>query len=186
MRPLLAAAALSLCAPLLAQSPTASFAIFSPEQVASNTARGKKVFADVETLGKGLQEKINARIEELKKLDGQLKSPGLSEEGRAKIQRDLQDGEISLKRMQEDAQQEFNKTQQKAMKVFMEEIEPIVKEVQKEWKLQVVFAYQPGMLAAADDTWLLSFTNEVAKRYEAKGPAAAAPKAPAKPAAPKK
>jgi outer membrane protein len=182
MRRFLTAAALVLSLPVLAQD-APRFAIFSPEQVAQNTIRGKKIFADVETLGKSLKERLDVKVEELKKLDQQLKSPGLSDEGRARIQRDLQDGEISLKRQQEDAQQDFNKAQQKAMKAFMEEVEPIVKELAKEQKLQVVFSYQPGMLAFAEEVWLLSFTNEVAKRLDAKSGAPAP--APAKPAAPK-
>ena len=187
MRRFLAATALVLSLPVLAQD-APRFAIFSAEQVAQNTGRGKKIFAEVETLGKSLQERLGVKIEELKKLDQQLKSPGLSDEGRARIQRDLQDGEISLKRSQEDAQQDFNKAQQKAMKAFMEEVDPIVKDLAKEMKLQAVFAYQPGMLAYAEEGWLLTFTNEVAKRLDAKtgdkAPAAKpAEKAPAKPAA---
>jgi len=181
MRRLLTATALFLSLPVLAQE-APRFAIFSPEQVAQNTVRGKKIFVEVEVLGKSLQERLNGKIEEMKKLDQQLKSPGLSDEGRARIQRDLQDGEISLKRQQEDAQQDFNKAQQKAMKVFMEEVEPLVKELAKEQKLQVVFAYQPGMLAYAEEGWLLGFTNEVAKRFEAKSGAPAPAPAPAKPA----
>lgn len=192
MRRFLTAIALVLGLPVLAQD-APRFAIFSAEQVAQNTVRGKKIFADVEVLGKSLQERLGGKIEELKKLDQQLKSPGLSDEGRARIQRDLQDGEISLKRQQEDAQQDFNKAQQKAMKAFMEEVEPLVKDLAKELKLQAVFSYQPGMLAYAEEGWLMTFTSEISKRLDAKsGAAAAAPaaakpaeKAPAKPAAPK-
>lgn len=185
MRRFLTATALMLALPVLAQD-APRFAIFSADQVAQNTARGKKIFADVEALGKSLQERLGGKIEELKKLDQQLKSPGLSDEGRARIQRDLQDGEISLKRQQEDAQQDFNKAQQKAMKVFMEEVEPLVRDLAKEQKLQVVFAYQPGMLAFAEEGWLMTFTAEISKRLDAKAGAPApkpAEKAPAKPAA---
>ena len=186
MRRTLAALTLVLGLPVLAQEPT-KFAIFSAEQVAGNTNRGKKIFAELETLGKSLQEKINTRVEELKKLDNQLKSPGLSDEGRAKLQRELQDGDLGLKRLQEDSQQEFQAAQRKAMKTFMDEVEPVIKEVAKEMKLQVVLSYQPGLLAWADDAWLSGFTSEVAKRFEARGGSAPAakPAAPgAKPAAP--
>jgi len=200
MRRLLTAAATLAFALSATAQDAQRFAIFAPQQVAGNTVRGKKIFAELETLGKGLQEKISAKVEELKKLDQQLKSPGLTDEGRARIQRELQDGDLGLKRLQEDSQQEFNKTQQKAMKVFMEEIEPIVKEVAKEMKLQAVFTYQEGMLAWADDAWLGTFTTEVAKRFEARAgaaapagtaapapkPAAPAAKPAAKPAAPAK
>lgn len=182
MRRHLAAIALVLGLPVLAQD-APKFAIFSAEQVAGNTNRGKKIFAELETLGKTLQDKINVRVEELKKLDNQLKSPGLSDEGRAKLQRELQDGDLGLKRLQEDSQQEFQTAQRKAMKTFMDEVEPVIKEVAKEMKLQVVLSYQPGLLAWAEDAWLAGFTSEVAKRFEARGGAASAAPA-AKPAAP--
>lgn len=183
MRRTLAALALVLALPVLGQDAAPRFAIFSADSVAGNTARGKKMFAELESLGKTLQERINARLEELKKIDQQLKSPGLSDEGRAKLQRELQDGELGLKRLQEDSQQEFEKSKQKVMKTFMDEIEPVVREVAKEMKLQVVFAYQPGLLAWAEDAWLTSFTSEVSKRFEARGGTAAPAQAP-KPAAP--
>jgi Skp family chaperone for outer membrane proteins len=182
MRRILAALAVVLALPVLAQD-APRIAIFSPDQVAGNTKRGKQIFTDLEALGKTLQERINVKVEELKKVDQQLKSPGLSEEGRAKLQRELQDGDLALKRIQEDSQQEFEKTKQKAMKTFMEEVEPIIKDVAREMKLHAVLTYQPGMLAWADDSWLNTFTTEVAKRFDER--AAAKPGAPAaKPAAP--
>lgn len=181
MRRLFAALALVLAVPVLAQD-APRIAIFSPDQVAGNTKRGKQIFADLEGLGKTLQERINVKVEELKKLDQQLKSAGLSDEGRAKLQRELQDGDLGLKRIQEDSQQEFEKSKQKAMKTFMEEVEPIIKEVAKEMKLQAVLTYQPGMLAWADDSWLSTFTTEVAKRFDERAGTKSA--TPAKPAAP--
>lgn len=184
MRRTLAALALVLSLPVLAQDAAPRFAIFSADSVAGGTARGKKMFSELEALGKTLQERISARVEELKKVDQQLKSPGLSDEGRAKLQRELQDGDLGLKRLQEDSQQEFEKAKSKVMKTFMDEVEPVVKEVAKEMKLQVVLAYQPGLLAWAEDAWLTSFTNEVSKRFEARGGAPAAAPAP-KSAAPK-
>ena len=180
MRRFLAPLAVVLSLPVLAQDVAPRFAIFSAEQVAGNTTRGKKIFADLETLGKSLQDRINVKVDELKKVDQQIKSPGLSDEGRAKLQRELQDGDLALKRIQEDSQQEFEKTKQKAMKTFMEEVEPIIKEVAKEQKLQVVLSYQPGMLAWAEEAWLSGFTSEVAKRFDSRAAAGPAPK----PAAP--
>lgn len=181
MRRFLAAIALTLAVPVLAQD-APRIAIFSPDQVAGNTKRGKQIFTDLEALGKTLQERINVKVEELKKLDQQLKSAGLSDEGRAKLQRELQDGDLGLKRIQEDSQQEFEKSKQKAMKTFMEEVEPIIKEVAKEMKLHAVLTYQPGMLAWADDAWLTTFTAEVSKRFDERAGTKSA--APAKPAAP--
>lgn len=191
MRRLMIAAAAVAALPVLAQdAATARFAIFAPDEVIRTSARGKKLFTEVEAKGKELQERLKARADELQAKEQQLKSSSLSDEGRSRLQRELQDGELQLRRMQEDSQKEFAKVQEKVMKVFQEEVGPIVKQVSDEWKLQMLFQYSrdtAGFLLPMDDRWATAFTLEVVKRYDAKFPEsapAAAPKpAAAKPAA---
>lgn len=176
------ALAASIAAPAFTQeSPRLAF--FVMEHVVQTSVRAKKVFAEMEVKGKQLQERIQTRGEELKRIAKQLESPSLAEEGRAKLQRELQDGELALKRMQEDSQLEFNKVRDQAFGTFQKEIDPVIRETAKDMKLQVVLNYQPGMLAYGDEAWMLGFSTEVAKRYDAKyeggAPAAAKPAAPA-------
>lgn len=186
MRRLILAAAFAAM-PMLAQDvATARLAIFSPDQVIQTSARGKRLFTEVEAKGKELQERLKARADELQSKEQQLKSTSLSEEGRAKLQRELQDGELQIRRMQEDSQKEFNKTQEKVMGAFQAEVGPIVKQLSEEWKLQLLFQYgreSAGFLLPIDEKWATAFTTEVIKRYDAKFPEGAAKPA-AKPAAP--
>ncbi len=193
MRRILALAAITTLAsaPMLAQEAAPRFAIFAPDQLFKTSARAKKVVEQLDGIGKGLQEKLLAKQKELEKMAEQLKSPGLSDEGRAKLQRDLQDGEVAFKRAQEDSQKEFNKESDKIYGQFQTEVGPIVEEVSRERKLQVVFQYtrqNAGMFAFTDEKWAIEFTDEIAKRYDTKfAGQSAAPKsdAPAaKPAAP--
>ena len=202
MRRILALAAITTLAsaPMLAQEAAPRFAIFAPDQLFKTSARAKKVVEQLDGIGKGLQEKLLAKQKELEKMAEQLKSPGLSDEGRAKLQRDLQDGEVAFKRAQEDSQKEFNKESDKIYGQFQTEVGPIVEEVSRERKLQVVFQYtrqNAGMFAFTDEKWAVDFTNEIARRYDAKfegqsaapnpiAPKPMAPKPAAKPAAPKK
>ena len=186
--------------PVLAQeAPAPRFAIFAPDQLFKTSARAKKVVEQLDSIGKGLQAKLLEKQKELEKMAEQLKSPGLSDEGRAKLQRDLQDGEVAFKRAQEDSQKEFNKESDKIYGQFQTEVGPIVEELSKERKLQVVFQYtrqNAGMFAFTDEKWAIEFTEEIAKRYDAKyegvaaapgSKPAAAPAAPvAKPAPAKK
>ncbi len=182
--------------PLLAQDAAPRFAIFAPDQLFKTSARAKKVVGQLDGLGKGLQEKLEAKQKELEKMAEQVKSPGLSDEGRAKLQRELQDGDLAFKRAQEDSQKDFNKESEKIYGQFQTEVGPIVEEVAREQKLNVVFQYtrqNAGMFAFTDEKWAIGFTDEVAKRYDAKfeGVAAAPGSKPAvkpvtKPAAPKK
>ena len=186
--------------PMAAQDVAPRFAIFAPDQLFKTSARAKKVIDQLDGIGKGLQGKLEIKQKELEKMTEQVKSPGLSEEGRAKLQRELQDGDLAFKRMQEDSQKEFNKESEKIYGQFQSEVGPIVEEVSKERKLQVVFQYtrqNAGMFAFTDEKWAVDFTNEIAKRYDAKfegqsaapnptAPKPMAPKPAAKPAAPKK
>ena len=180
MRRFLSALTLVAALPLVAQD-SPRFAVFSPDQLREISVRAKKVFAEAEALQKNLESQEKARVEELQKLDQQLKSPSLSDEGRAKLQRELQDNETTYKRWVEDSQKTLRAAGQKAIGAFQTEVGPIVQEVAKEMKLQAVFQLQQGLLAYADETWIVTFTTEVAKRYDAKfesGAAAAAPAAP--------
>ena len=172
------------------------FAVFVPDQIIQKTVRGRQLFAELEVTKGKLEEKLKAKNDEGAKLQAQLQSPSLSDGGKEQIQKQLRDLEYEFKKMQEDSQQEFQKTQQKVFGQFQQEVGPIVEAVAKEQKLQAVFQYQQGLLAYAEEGWMLVFTNEVAKRYDEKfqtpGAEKAAAKpapakaAPAKPAAPKK
>jgi Skp family chaperone for outer membrane proteins len=188
MRRLILAAAFAAM-PMLAQDvATARLAIFAPDQVIQTSARGKKLFAEVEAKGKELQERIKAKADELQAKEQQLKSTSLSDEGRDRLKRELQDGELLIRRMQEDSQKEFNKTQEKVMGAFQAEVGPIVKQLSEEWKLQLLFQYgreSAGFLLPVDDKWATAFTAEIVKRYDAKFPEGAAKPAGAKPTAAK-
>jgi Skp family chaperone for outer membrane proteins len=186
MRRLIAAAAL-VAAPLMAQDvANARIAIFAPDQVIQASARGKKLFTEVEAKGKELQERLKTRADQLQAKEQQLKSTSLSEEGRAKLQRELQDGELEIRRMQEDSQKEFAKTQEKVMGAFQAEVGPIVKQLSEEWKLQMLFQYgreSAAFMLPIDEKWAMAFTSEVIKRYDAKFPEGAPMTKPAAPAA---
>lgn len=187
MRRLLAILALAATLPAVAQESITRFGVFAPQRVIETSVRAKKVFAELEVLNKTLTEKVKAKAEELQKLEQQIKSPALSEEGRAKLQREFQDGELAFKRLQEDSQAEFQKAEQKATGQFNQEIGPILMELAKEQKLQMLFQWNPQIMIPVDGAAVSAFSDELAKRYDKKyegGAPAAAPKAaPAKPAA---
>ena len=189
MRRLLAILALAATLPAVAQDSITRFGVFAPQRVIETSVRAKKVFAELEVLNKTLTEKVKAKAEELQKLEQQIKSPALSEEGRAKLQRELQDGELGFKRLQEDSQAEFQKAEQKATGQFNQEIGPILMELAKEQKLQMLFQWNPQIMIPVDGAAVSAFSDELAKRYDKKfesgapAPAATPKAAPAKPAA---
>ena len=91
--------------------------------------------------------------------------------------------------MQEDSQQEYQRVERKVGEAITKLAAPIVEQLAKEQKLQLVLSDQAiGILSWGDADWMKAFTAEVSKRLDAAEgtPAAAAPKpASPKPAAPK-
>lgn len=158
----------ALVLPLSAQEALTRFAVFAPERVIESSVRAKKVFAELEVMNKTLNEKLKGKAEEMQKLEQQIKSPSLTEEGRAKLQRDLQDGELAFKRLREDAEAEFQKVQGKAMGQFNQEIGPILMELAKEQKLQMLFQYNQQLMIPVDTATVTAFSDELAKRYDKK------------------
>ena len=155
------------------------FAVFNPAYLAENTAQGKRVFAEAQTLGKRLTDTIKAKVDELQKMEQQMRSSSISEEGRSKIARELEDGRIAFNRMQEDSREQFQRVEQAAMQQFQTEIAPIVEAVAKEQKLHFIMQVSEAIVWA-DPAWINKFTEEVAKRYDAAYPGGAP--APATPA----
>jgi len=187
MRRFILCLAVAAAIPVIAQEPITRFGVFAPQRVIESSVRAKKVFAELEVLNKTLTEKVKAKADEMQKMEQQIKSPAMSEEGRAKLQREFQDGELSFKRLQEDSQAEFQKSEQKAMGQFNQEIGPIVMELAKELKLQMLFQWNQNIMIPVDPAAVTAFSDELAKRYDKKfesGTPAAAPEKPApKPAA---
>jgi Skp family chaperone for outer membrane proteins len=156
------------------------FAFFDYRYLVENTAQGKRVFAEAQTLSKRLEDQLKVKFEELQRMEQQLRSSSLSEDGRNKISREFEDGKVAYQRMQEDSQAQYQRVLATASQQFETEIGPIIEVLAKERKLHCVFQLQNGLVAWADKDWVVSFTEEVGKRYDAAFPGGvAANKAPA-------
>jgi Skp family chaperone for outer membrane proteins len=188
MKRMLIALLLVLTIPLAAQdavkqeAPT-RFAFFTLGLLVDKSTKAKKVFTELETLQKSLNETLKVKAEEGQKLQQQLQGASLSEQGRDDVKKKLRDLEVDYKRLQDDSQEKFVKVQQKVMGEIYQMAGPIISELAKEQKLQVVLSgesAQAGQLIQwADEKWIQEFTAEVAKRLDASTVAVV----PAKPAA---
>lgn len=162
------------CAILAQDQELPRFAFFSSDYLIQNTAQGKRVFAGAETLGKRLQDALDAKRDELNRINQQLQSSSISEEGRNRLNRELEDGRVAFQRMIEDSREQMQKENDAAFQQLEKEIMPIIEALAKERKLQCVFQFQPGLIAWADQTWLMEFTEELCKRYDAAFPSGTA------------
>ena len=191
LAPSLAALCLSaaLTTPVVAQE-APRFAFFSINQLVRSSKKAGAIFSELEITGKNLQEKLQAKGQELQTMQQQLSSPSLDPDKKEALAKKLRDVEFEAKKMQEDSQQEYQRVEKKVGEAITKLAAPIVEAMAKEQKLNVVLSDQAlQILSWGDEAWLKGFTTEVAKRLDASEPAAAAKPAAApaaaKPAAPK-
>ena len=176
-RPLLAIALFAaFSAPVIAQQAAAQpiidkFAVLVPERVIDQSGHCRKLFAPLKVEGESWQEKLQAKAAEGQQLQKQLQATGLSDEGKEKLEKQLRDLQYDFKKMQEDAQSSVDKAKQKAGAQFNQDVAPILEQLAKEKGLQAVIQYNPGLFAYLDEQAALSFSDEVAKRVDAKFPA---------------
>jgi Skp family chaperone for outer membrane proteins len=180
--PALAALCLTatLAVPAMAQE-APRFAFFSINQLVRSSKKAGAIFSELEITGKNLQEKLKAKGEELQTLQQQLNSPSLDPDKKEALAKRLRDVEFEAKKMQEDSQGEYQRVEKKVGEAITKLAAPIVQELAKEQKLQLVLSDQAvQILSWADETWMKGFTAEVAKRLDE---GQSAPAAPAKPTA---
>ena len=186
LAPSVAALCLSaaLAAPAVAQD-APRFAFFSINQLVRSSKKAGAIFSELEITGKNLQEKLQAKGQELQTLQQQLNSPSIDPEKKEALAKKFRDLEFEAKKTQEDSQAEYQRVEKKVGEAISKLAGPIVEQLAKEQKIQMVFSDQSvQMLSWADEVWMKSFTAEVSKRLDASE--GAAPGAPApKPAAPK-
>ena len=192
---LIAPSLAALCLSAALATPAASeeaprFAFFSINQLVRSSKKAGAIFSELEITGKNLQEKLQAKGQELQTLQQQLGSPSIDPDKKEALAKKLRDVEFEAKKMQEDSQAEYQRVEKKVGEAITKLAGPIVEQLAKEQKLQMVFSDQSvQILSWADQEWMKGFTAEVAKRLDA-SEGAAAPAAPAKPApkpaAPKK
>lgn len=166
------------------------FAVLVPERVIDQSGHCRKLFAGLKIQGEQWQEKLQAKGQELQTKQQQLQAPGLSDDGKDLLQKQIRDLQFEGQKMQEDAKADMGKAQQKALGEFNQDVAPVLEQIAKERGLQAVIQYNAGLFAYLDEKAALSFSDEVAKRVDAKFPADANFQAPSsKPAvkpAPKK
>lgn len=174
------AAAASLAFPAMAQQAAApdtaqpvidKFAVLVPQRVIEQSGHCRKLYSGLELLRKQWQDKLGAKNEEGQQLQKQLQATGLSDDGREKLQKQLRDLQYDMNKMQEDAKGEMEKAQQRFGNQFNQDVAPVLEQISKEKGLQAVIQYNQGLFAYLDEGAALSFSDEVAKRVDAKYPA---------------
>ena len=147
------------------------FAVLVPQRVIEQSGHCRKLYAALDLQGKQWQDKLEAKAGEGNQVQKQLQATGLSDEGKDRLQKQLRDLQYDFNKMQEDAKADMEKAQAKASGQFNQDVGPVLEEISKEKGLQAVIQYSPGLFAYLNEQAALSFSDEVAKRVDAKFPA---------------
>jgi Skp family chaperone for outer membrane proteins len=163
---IIASFCLFLAAPLLAQGTT--IAVVDAETVIQSSIKGKRFFTEMENFGKKRTEEIKAKVDQLREKDKefQAKVNSLSEDKRKSMQQEMQKLDTEIKRMQEDAKRESDMRVNDALDNFRRELIPVIEQVAKARKAEIVLNIGPGSnIAYLSPT--LDITPEVVKAYDA-------------------
>jgi outer membrane protein len=162
----LAATAWAQQAPKTPEVP--KFAVIDVNVLVQDSAAGKEAMA---RLKKAQDEKIAQRkklTDEAEALQKQLETQRatLADAKVAELQKQLEDRGIALKRFDDDAQQQLQEAQKKELDGLEKQIMPIIQEVGREMKLQMIFnKFQSGLVYADEAN---DITDMVLRRFNTK------------------
>ncbi|MGD1147844.1 MAG: OmpH family outer membrane protein [Thermoanaerobaculaceae bacterium] len=152
-----------------AQEPTKlAVAVIDVDQLVQNSAAGKEMMTRLKKVN---DEKVAERKKMSDDLDGlqkQLEAQRvtLSESKVADLQKQIEDGGIALHRFDDDARQQLEEIRRKELAELEKQIMPIIKELGREMKLQLIFnKFQSGLVFAEDS---LDITDQVLRRFNTK------------------
>ena len=150
------------------EPPKLTMAVIDVDQLVQNSAAGKESMA---RLKKVQDEKVAARKKLTDELDGLQKQletqrATLAESKIADLQKQIEDRGIALRRFDDDAQQQLEEAKRKELGALEKQIMPIIQELGREMKLQLIFNKFQSGLVYADES--LDITDQVLKRFNTK------------------
>ncbi|HVN33057.1 MAG TPA: OmpH family outer membrane protein [Thermoanaerobaculaceae bacterium] len=161
----LAATAWAQQVPKAPEAPKLGFAVIDVNVLVQDSAAGKEAMG---RLKKAQDEKIAQRkklADEAEALQKQLEAQRvtLADSKVQDLQKQIEDKGIALKRFDDDAQQQLQELQKKELDGLEKQIMPIIQEVGREMKLQMIFnKFQSGLVYADEAT---DITDLVLRRF---------------------
>jgi outer membrane protein len=184
--------------PPVAQAPAApvrpfpegvKYGFVNVQRIANESAEGKAATTQVQALNNKKVEELNAKNKQLQGAQQKLEAGGnvMSANAQAQLAKEIERLQVDIQRFTEDAQQEVAQLQQQLQEEFQRKLTPVLAQVASERQLHMLFSVVDSGLVWGDPA--LDLTPEIIKRFDAAGPAPAAPRpaaaAPApRPAAP--
>jgi len=145
---------------------TQKIAVVNPMLVLEQSNPGKAIVAELQTMGKEIEQRGNAMLVEINNLKKELNSPALNNEAREKKMALLATKETNVKRYSEDSQREFAEKRNKAFQKLQEDVLPIIQEIRKQKGLSIVFDLGSAGITAYDEA--IDISKDVVEAYNAK------------------
>jgi outer membrane protein len=170
-RTLVVAVAILFAAPALvraqeqAATPKLGIAVIDVQRIVEESAVGKEAKA---RLVKAQEDKVaegRKLSDELDALKKQLATQGstLTDAKRSDLQNEIQDKQVQLQRFQDDAQQQLDELKRKELDNLEKKVMPLINELGREMKLQLIFnKFSSGLVYADSST---DITDIVLKRF---------------------
>jgi outer membrane protein len=155
-------------APKPQEAPKLAVAVIDVNVLVQESAAGKEAMG---RLKKAQDEKVAQRkrlTDEGEGLQKQLETQRatLSDAKIQELQKQIEDRGIALKRFDDDAQQQLDEARKKELDVLEKQIMPIIQEVGRELKLQLIFNKFQSGLVYADEA--IDITDQVLRRFNTK------------------
>ena len=158
--------------PSSAQPVPTRIAVIDVQRVLGQSTAGRAATAKIKQLQESRMSRAKVMDEELRKLNAELSSAGVTPARRAQLEGQIADKRVAMQRFAEDADKEIGTTRDRELLALETRIKPIVDAVGKEMQLAVIFnKFESGLVYANPS---LDITDTVITRFNAAAPAAPA------------
>ncbi len=167
----------ALSAAVLAQeAPKLSVAVIDVQQVVNESAAGKEVMTRLRKLQDDKLAEGRKKADDLDALRKQLATQRatLTEAKVLELEKQIEDRQVELQRFSDDTKQQLADAQRRELDALEKQIMPIINELGRELKIQLIFnKFQSGLVYADDAN---DITEQVVRRFNTRVTAAPAAK----------
>ena len=121
--------------------------VVNAQEILAKTKKGIEIQKRLEQLQNKKQNELQAKQDEIKKLEIEVLSPALNDETREKKSIDLQNKRKDMKRYLEDAQNEIQQESQKELVELEKAVMPVIDQIGKSKGFTIIFDItRPGIV----------------------------------------
>ncbi len=121
--------------------------VVNAQEILAKTKKGVEIQKRLEQLQNKKQNELQAKQDEIKKLEKEVLSPALNDETREKKSIDLQNKRKDMKRYLEDAQNEIQQESQKELVELEKAVMPVIDQIGKSKGFTIIFDItRPGIV----------------------------------------